>query len=432
MPLIATVTPGTLFVVTKMVTNMTDTEVPFTNFANDEAIWSDSMGVGFINEASPAVTRLLTAVSSSLGIISITAPFANSSFTLQFHAPALKCESLADAKTNGQPVGDCQNCTSLQTLWESNIDNGIGANYLYWESATPTYSHNLIFIRTGGGEKVGGDTKNISCQLWNASYTTQLDFNDGVQTTTIQSLEYESTMDYNTSVPFTKLPPGGRAYLSMYLAMSQLLSGDVGFHNGLSSSGMAGSDLPVVKTGLMACPEVIQAWKTFGSKDPPLDKNTSPWMCRNNSVVAAVEDLSRNFTLSLLSSQLLNGNTTTNVRATSPKNYWRYNPLALLISYVAGVAIALMCLFVGGWAHFSNGYSVNASFSSILLTTRNPDLDGIATGQCLGAQPLDRNFGETKLQFGIVRTIDDIDHAAFGIRGTVRRLKNGQKCCRRR
>lgn len=82
MPLIATVTPGTLSVVTKMVTNMTDTEVPFTNFANEEAIWSDSMGVGFINEASPAVTRLLTAVSSSLGIISITAPFANSSFTL--------------------------------------------------------------------------------------------------------------------------------------------------------------------------------------------------------------------------------------------------------------------------------------------------------------------------------------------------------------
>ncbi|KAB2571086.1 hypothetical protein DBV05_g10257 [Lasiodiplodia theobromae] len=428
MPLIATVTPGTISVESRSVTNTTNGRVPSVDFARDETLWSDSMGVGYINEASPAVTRLLSAVSSSIGIIPITAPFPNSSFTLQFYAPALKCESLANAKKNGQPVGNCNNCTSLQTLWDDTIDSSFAANYYYWQATKPVYSQNLFFIRAGGGKSVGGDPHNISCQLWNASYTTKFKFNDGVQTTLIQDLAYESTMEFNTSVAFTSLPPGGRAYLAMYLAMSDLLSGEVGIRQGLSSSGMFGSDLPVVKTGLMACPEVLAGWKAFGSREPPLDQLVSPWMCRNNSVAAAVEDMFQNLTLSLLSSEFLNGNTTTDIRVTSPKNFWRYGPLDLLISYVAGVAVAFVALLVGSWALIANGYSADVSFSSILLTTRNPDLDGVAVGQCLGAQPLDRNFEKLKLQLGVVGRTDGIEHAAFGIRGTVKELRKNQEC----
>ncbi|OJD30020.1 formylmethionine deformylase-like protein [Diplodia corticola] len=425
MPLIATVTPSTLSVYTKMVTNVSNVEVPCMGFANDPDIWSDSMGAGFINEPSPAVTRLLTATSSSIGILPMTASFPNSSYSLQFYAPALKCEKLSDAVKNGQPVGSCNNCTSLQKLWDTSIDISNGANYNYWQAVMPDGSHNLLFIRTGAGKLMDGDPKNISCQLWNAPYTTLFTFRDGIQTTKIQSLEYESTTDFNTSVAFTELPDGGRAYLSMYLAMSNLLSGEVGVRPGLSSSGMLGTDLAVAKTGLMACPDIIKAWETLGSSEPPLDRNTSPWMCRNNSVAATIEDLSQNFTLSLLSSPMLNGNTTTDVEVRSPRNYWRYSPVDLLIAYVAGAAVALFCIVVGGWAYMYNGYSATSSFSSILLTTRNPDLDGLTVKQCLPTYPLQENIGKAKLKFGVVGGANGIEHAAFGLPGSMQHLKRG-------
>ncbi|KAF2138914.1 uncharacterized protein K452DRAFT_275818 [Aplosporella prunicola CBS 121167] len=431
MPLIAIVTPGTISVENRMVTNTTNGRVPFVAFSRSEDVWSDYVGesgsFGTVGSASPAVTRLLSAVASSMGIIPITPQFANSSFTLHFHGPALKCESLADAKNNDQPVGDCRNCTSLQRLWNSTMKNSNAAQYIYWQSAAPEDSHNLLFIRTGTGVHVGGTPRYNSCQLWNASYTAQFNFTDGAQTTTIKDLKYESTMNYTSSTSFGELPPGGRAYLSMFQAISTLLFGEVGITQGLSSSGMLGADLPIVGTGLMACPEILADWK-YDDKGTTLDQIVSPWMCRKNSVPAAVEDLFQNFTLSLLSSQFLNGNTSTDIYVSFPRNFWSYNPLDLLISYVVGVVVALVAIIVGFWALFLNGYSAGSSFSTILLTTRNPNLDDIAAGQCLGSQPLDRNFQKMKLQFGIVGRKDGVDHAAFGIRGTVNKLRKGQEC----
>jgi hypothetical protein len=85
-------------------------------------------------------------------------------------------------------------------------------------------------------------------------------------------------------------------------------------------------------------------------------------------------------------------------------------------------------------ALWSNGVGHSNTFSALVRTTRNKDLDEWARGHCLGSDPVDKNIAKQKLQYGLL-VVDDkestahgLRHAAFGFKGTVTRLKKGDKC----
>jgi hypothetical protein len=79
----------------------------------------------------------------------------------------------------------------------------------------------------------------------------------------------------------------------------------------------------------------------------------------------------------------------------------------------------------------SNGVAHSNSFSAILSTTRNPDLDGLAKGRSLGTTDLGKDFGGAKLKYGVIypgSMSDDqkqIGHVAFGLDSNVSLLKKG-------
>jgi hypothetical protein len=133
-------------------------------------------------------------------------------------------------------------------------------------------------------------------------------------------------------------------------------------------------------------------------------------MCRNGSLQKAIEDLSHNFTLSLLSSATFTTNRTVDVFSSSFQNYYNYQPESLAISYLTSLGVGVACFLIGTWACHANGYSATTSFSTILHTTRNPQLDNL-TKACEETKTLSKSL---KLQYGITRQLDGTHRAAFG------------------
>lgn len=106
---------------------------------------------------------------------------------------------------------------------------------------------------------------------------------------------------------------------------------------------------------------------------------------------------------------------------------YSYTPSFLLVSYFIGVAFSLLIVIVGLYALYTNGVSYSNSFSGILCTTRNSELDVIAKGNCTGSKPLNEALASQRLQYGLLKQPDGaVDgHASFGTPDSVVTLKKG-------
>jgi hypothetical protein len=121
------------------------------------------------------------------------------------------------------------------------------------------------------------------------------------------------------------------------------------------------------------------------------------------------------------------------------RNIFQYNALDLLLAYFISVLLAAVAVLVGIHALFINHVSYAVNFSSILRTTRNPNLDNIirnttSTGldkECnsMGVKPLAKSLEEMQLKFGIV---DGLGHAVFEVveegRDGVQEMRGRTEC----
>jgi hypothetical protein len=146
----------------------------------------------------------------------------------------------------------------------------------------------------------------------------------------------------------------------------------------------------------------------------------------------AVENEFAAMILSLASSPLLQSETNISTPCTisTAVLVWDYNPLWLVLSYGLAVFFMLIAALIGAFAFKKNGYGADMSFSSIVATTRNKDLDGLAEGCCLGITPLPTSFVKERLRFGEVDGMVDgvgVKHTAFGFKGRVGSISVGEK-----
>lgn len=431
LPFIALVTPATLTVDIRSNSNATSQPVPYPNFDLTNGadaqniqtnIWSDYMGVGFIHTPSPGIRRLLTAVASGVSTIGVKAPYANSSYSIQFYGPCLKCQSLDDALKSHdfdnfeQLAADNRTLSDLWAHDFGGIDKGSGIYY----NATALQDRNVILIATVATnltDNTGG--VNLTCQLRNASYSVEFKFAQGVPTTTISQFELQPVLGYSEYTLIQELPPNSsRAYLSMLLALEELLIGEFGSQTSSSSNGITGGGIGVATTGLMACPEII----TTATFLPTLNESFPSYMFRNGSLAAAIEGLSRNFTLSLLSTPEFSEGRSVEVAISFPVNYYKYHPRAVAISYLTGLGVTLACFLIGIWACRSNGHSADTTFSTILHATRNPQLDDMMKMDGDGSERSNRVARRVKLQYGIINQGGKVGHAAFGKADTITRV----------
>lgn len=213
-----------------------------------------------------------------------------------------------------------------------------------------------------------------------------------------------------------------------YLALSALLVGNLTLDSE-SIKRDAASDrwvidtasTQILSTGLVACDDIqASPWVNLSAQGRPdgfpdsdgtviswrqVFRNTfpsEPWMCRNQTFLRAIEDLANNITISYLSSpELTNSNTTFKTIMTSNTvNYYQYRPLYLALPYGIGLLCVSIVAITGLYSIHVNGVSHSMNFSSILATTRNPNLDVLTRGASLGAEPLKTDISKVKLRFG--------------------------------
>lgn len=366
-------------------------------------------------------------------ITPFSAPFPNSTYSLQIWGPAFRCQTLSEALLEDNlNLGDA---SSLQEAWDITMNGTLKGGASLYVAKSPEFVSNVnmkshLFITTSWSPILEMPGQNYSCHLWNTSYALDFNFNNGDQNINIRELIYVTPLSIDTennAKMVDKYSAGEVQYWSMFTALRSILATTINYSASLE---LNGGDSALLHSGIAACPEIINSSSSFG--DTSLPSFYSDWMCRAGSVPGAIEDLSRNLTLSVLSSSLLSNETLANVTAYTAANFYTYNWRNLVMAYTIAVAAALLCVGIGIQSLLTNGYSAGSSFSSILLTTRNPDLDSLAQGHCLGAKPIPKDIGKTVLRFGVLDSQpydkDVGGHAAFGLWDDVRMLEKGEKC----
>ncbi|KAK7711933.1 hypothetical protein SLS64_005204 [Diaporthe eres] len=335
---------------------------------------------------------------------------------------------MSDAVVNNTlNTGDA---ASLQEAWDLTMNDKVryGDYGVLYNGASPdtnadVFMLNHLFVNTGGA---GDFSRNYSCHMWNASYTVDFGFQNGVQSTEIRKFEPLSPLDIDSSGIYGTYGPGEMQFWVLFKALVNSLTAQVRWG---STCSLWDDDADVVASALAACPEMKQDLSCSGGADIWFD---SP-LCRAGSIPGAIEDLSRNLTLTILSSAMLANETAAEVTVHTSAALYSYNWRNLLLAYAIAVCATAVCAVVGLDALLANGYSAETTFSSILLTTRNADLDDLARGHCLGERPLAKEIGRRRLKYGILRSqAHDVavkgSHACFGFADDVRELKRGEPC----
>jgi hypothetical protein len=109
-----------------------------------------------------------------------------------------------------------------------------------------------------------------------------------------------------------------------------------------------------------------------------------------------------------------------------------YYRRGLWIGYAAVISITVAFILVGAWSLYKNGVASDVLFSRIMVTTRNPTLDHLSVGACLGGDPFPRELTQTKLRFGVLLEEDakegplgKVEHCCFGTMGETKEIVKG-------
>lgn len=104
----------------------------------------------------------------------------------------------------------------------------------------------------------------------------------------------------------------------------------------------------------------------------------------------------------------------------------------LWVGYAVVITITFAFILVGAWSIHQNGVASDVLFSRIMVTTRNPTLDHLSVGACLGGDPFPKELTETKLRFGVLREDDPregplgrVEHCCFGTMGETKEIVKG-------
>jgi hypothetical protein len=189
---------------------------------------------------SPSISRLVTGGMIQGTVPNIPAPAANSSYTLSFSAPLIQCSNSSD--NVNQQVYDFAHKNYAQYT-----------SYLAFEAYTDNITYNLYravypespssFTGNYSGDPdgdiagktiitiwpyMGADRRwVVECGMYNASYTVNFNFTNGVQSTTITDLEVLGRVRAHRQHEIPKPPNEEQlfAYTGMMAAFSDVLVG---------------------------------------------------------------------------------------------------------------------------------------------------------------------------------------------------------------
>jgi hypothetical protein len=266
-------------------------------------------------------------------ILPISPPFANSSYQIQFYGPAVTC---GDANSSVAATIDNLVQNQMKALQNGALEmvnfyfafvpeiggratDAILANRFQ----QPANASNQLwmtfqrYVSDSSGSKVP-QPRHLVCQLCNASYDLSLDFTEGSQNITLNSLEILNEVDYptvNRAVPSDLVQ---HAYSAYMWAFTDQLIGSIGTYNDTSLSNSSGlTEFSEIQTQ-------IEHTSLLGSSDLDyfFDQNHALFsnmtnytnsdqriqdisLARNQTLDVLIPELAFNTTLSFMTSDLL-------------------------------------------------------------------------------------------------------------------------------
>ncbi|TGO86393.1 hypothetical protein BPOR_0307g00020 [Botrytis porri] len=380
------------------------------------------------------ITRLSTATATQGEILPINAPFSNATYDVQFYGPIVKCNE-ADSTT----------ATIIQNLRDESVANITGSvtevsNYYYafvpnlgnYDNSSLTNhgvtvipqarlqqpqnaSNQLWMAYSRYHQSKSFETENhyTVCTLYNASYNININFEEGTQTVTSQSLSVLNSVPYpDVNTPLSKSLMVQHAYSAYMRAIADLMVGTMGIFQaapsapGLPSTYFSEITTQIAHTSLLGSSD-LDAFFERKSNDPLGNNNTAVSdqraqdisLAGNATLEALVEELAWNVTCGFLNSNLLSPSTNTSVLSTTSINIYAYHSSTLLLSYGIAIFVALIANSLGAYAYHINGRSHNKSFSAILAATRDSEFGRLLPGGVRGKIPLPEWVLETQLRF---------------------------------
>ncbi|KAF5876371.1 uncharacterized protein Bfra_002776sa [Botrytis fragariae] len=269
---------------------------------------------------------------------------------------------------------------------------------------------------------------NFACSLVNTSYKVGFDVANGDQKiTSLQTIGFERVLmnshadgfDYFNPYPYTEHD----SYIASFVALCNLLVGNntvredwlgasgkflidesssLMLRSGLDAyvlvRGIA-SDYDKMKMDNSSCSSTRSiVWSNSSMSEQysrPIN-NTSrifgkpKFMCRNRTLDQAIEDLYQNITIRMLSAAQLTKLEYDNVTYRRSTIVYQYNLRTLILSYSIAGFKAFISIIIGIVSCISNGVAHSTAFSALVATTRNPELDALPKGHCMGSLPLDK------------------------------------------
>jgi hypothetical protein len=281
-------------------------------------------GPGFIEAPSPEISRLFAATSASINVLPVSAPpLPNSSYTLELWGPSYKCERLSDAVTVDP---------SLEGIWNSEIRNQTGQHGAVYIGTRPSHLNNTILVYAAGSnpfwnpENATQPTE-LVCQLWNTSYVVSLNFIDGIQALTPISTTPTAFANWNRQdgeqspyPSYSKFSGVNAGFYVLHLLFGDMLRRQLRTGASGSFSEMLPDNsrpsMSITQTGLFACPDL---WHSSAYETAQVTTIRDTTRCRNHTLARAIEDLSHNFTYSVLG--LKSASTSVNVTSSFPQNF---------------------------------------------------------------------------------------------------------------
>jgi hypothetical protein len=274
---------------------------------------------------SSRISRLASSVASAGAVSSIPPPFPNSSYSLEFYGPAIKCENLdPSTSTLAQLVNNV-------TVDHSHRSGGDGAGYIGFvpnclshTSSSWDCSGNDTDAAIGSLQRTLNDTastdmlfdlvsndyakfyvvvpdptiaynhfRTIRCGLRNASYAGTITFDNGQQVLdfSINTMEgLLSNLATSTCTTSQKTCDTAAAYLSIFDALGKMLVGMIT----ISHYGYAMPERTHISSSVLMQTRELQTLSG-------INRETDPRAIANMSMAEALEQVFTNTTLSLLS-----------------------------------------------------------------------------------------------------------------------------------
>jgi hypothetical protein len=373
--------------------------------------------------------RLTASVLENGGQIGWTSPCGpNCTYEIQFIGPSWQCTQIEDVDDPRAPwkpqfsgsywywgeYGDGSNITVTQDnsdnlLYSPVYYGGLNASTnQFWAGFAAGFTRGLDPSDGLLGKSLREilDVQAYYCQVVNSSYTMQVNYHNGLQNNTLHKSDPFSTFQISPegwagrgsyTVPnkgyLQSLPIPLQDVVGMYTPMINMLSGYI--NRDPRYELVANTSLGLVPSLITNLPINV----TYASETPYIPRR---------DLGSLLQELSHNLTISLMSnpSLLVTSSTTVPCHRTVTETVWKVDWLPIVVAYSTGLGVALICLVLGAHALVVNGVAHDTSFSSVVRTTRNEELNRLVGSEDIGALPLSQRARKQRLRFLDSRPLD--------------------------